>query len=132
MDLKDSLRRDRDRRKGKEPLAPDLFSHIGGLVRRHGLGETFCRLMEPMTVKGTETLAQACRTEAKPPYEAPLFFLATPEEYQVIHQILAVLDNPYLAWARSPEEILLSLPLWQRQPGLAPELLASRHFAALW
>ena len=85
-----------------------------------------------MTATGAETLARACRTEGKPEYEAPLFFLATPEEYQVIHQILSTLDNPYLALARSPEEILLSLPLWQRRPGIDPETLTSRHFAALW
>jgi hypothetical protein len=85
-----------------------------------------------MTATGAETLARRCRSEAKPPYEAPLFFLATPEEYQVIQKILAVQDNPYLGWAQSPEEILLSRPLWQRRPGLDREVLTSRHFAALW
>src|SRR3974390_669323 len=123
MDLKDSLRQDRARGKKKEPLHPSLFSHIGGLVRRHSLGEAFCRLIGPMTAKGVETLARAYRAEAKPLYEAPLFFLATPEKYQLIHQILTALNNPYLAWARSPEEILLALPLWQRRPGLDQEAL---------
>ena len=41
-------------------------------------------------------------------------------------------DNPYLAFAHSPEEILLARPLWLKHPGLAPELLAGRHFAGLW
>jgi len=84
-----------------------------------------------MTASGIETLARRCRTEAKPRYEAPLFFLATREEYQMIHRILAGLDNPYLFFAHSPEEILLSTPLWQQRPGLDPEVLTSRHFAAL-
>jgi len=132
MDLKDSLRQDRARGKKKEPFSPSLFSHIGGLVRRHHLGGAFYRLIGPMTAKGIETLIRAYRAEAKPPYEAPLFFLATPEEYQLIHQVLTALDTPYLAWAQSPEEILLALPLWQRRPGLDPEALAGRHFAALW
>ena len=132
MDLKDSIIRERARVSGKAPLPPSLFSHIGGLVRRHRLGETFCRLLASMTSKGAETLARACRNEGKPPYEAPLFFLATPDEYQVIQQILAEPDNPYLAWARSPEEILLSLPLWQRRPGLDQETLATRHYGVLW
>lgn len=132
MNLKDSLRRDRVQGKEKKPLPPSLFSHIGGLVRRHRLGEDFSWLIRSMTAEGAQTLARTCRSEAKPPYEAPLFFLATVEEYQVIRQILAVLDNPYLAWARSPEEILLSAPLWQRRPGLDPEVLTSRHYAALF
>jgi hypothetical protein len=132
MNLKESLRRDRVRGQTKSPLAPDLFSQVGGLVRRHRLGEAFCRLMGTMTGARTEALARACGSHAKPLYEAPLFFLATPEEYQVIDQILTGLVNPYLAWARSPEEILLSLPLWRRRPGLDPETLNCRHLAALW
>jgi hypothetical protein len=132
MDLKESLRRDRDRGQAKSPLAPDLFSQVGGLVRRHRLGEAFCRLMATMSQARAEALARACGSHAKPLYEASLFFLATPEEYQVIDQILSELANPYLAWARSPEEILLSRPLWRRRPGLDPETLNCRHLAALW
>jgi hypothetical protein len=131
MDLKDSLRQDRARGKKKEPFSPSLFSHLGGLVRRHRLGEDFCRLIGPLTAAGVEALARACRSPAKPPYEAPLFFLATPEEYQVIQKIIAGLDNPYLFLAHSPEEILLSTALWHKSPGLDPEVLTSRHFAAL-
>jgi hypothetical protein len=132
VDLKDSLRQDRARGKVKDPFSPSLFSHIGGLVRRHRLGDDFCRLIGPMTAAGAETLARRCLSEAKPRYEAPLFFLATREEYQVIQKILAGLDNPYLYFARSPEEILLSATLWQRRPGLDPEVLTSRYFAVLW
>jgi hypothetical protein len=131
MDLKDSLRQDRARGKVKEPFSPSLFSHVGGLVRRHRLGEDFCRLIDSMTINATETLARRCISAAKPRYEAPLFFLATSEEYRVIQKILAGLDNPFLSLAHSPEEILLSATLWQRRPGLDPEILTSRHFAAL-
>jgi hypothetical protein len=131
MNLKDSLRQDRARGKVKEPFPPSLFSHVGGLVRRHHLGEDFCRLIDSMTAAAVETLARRFLSEAKPRYEAPLFFLATSAEYPVIQKILACLDNPYLAYAHSPEEILLSATLWQRRPGLDPEIPTSRHFAAL-
>lgn len=132
MDLKEAIRRDRSRGPARSPLAPTRFSQVGGLVRRHRLGEAFTRLMETMTAARAEALARACGSVAKPPHAAPLFFLATPEEYLIIQQILAAYDNPYLAWARSPEEMLLSQPLWRRRPGLDPEVLASRHLAALW
>ena len=131
MDLKDSLRQDRARGKVKEPFSPSLFSHIGGLVHRHHLGEDFCRMAGSMTAATAETLARRCLAGAKPQYEAPLFFLATPEEYQTIQKILTALDNPYLALAHSPEEILLSATLWQKRPGLDQEVLTSRHFAGL-
>jgi hypothetical protein len=131
MDLKDSLRQDRARGKVKKPFSPSLFSHVGGLVRRHHLGEEFCRIVDSMTAASAETLARRCLSETKPSYEAPLFFLATSEEYQVIQKILAGLDTPFLAFAHCPEEILLAKTLWQRRPGLDPEVLTSRHFAVL-
>jgi hypothetical protein len=131
MDLKDSLRQDRARGKVKEPFSPSLFSHVGGLVRRHHLGLDFCRLIESMTAAGAVTLARRRLAEGKPRYETPLFFLATSAEYLVIQEILAGLDTPFLAFAHCPEEILLSKTLWQRRPGLNPEELTSRHFAAL-
>jgi len=131
MDLKDSLRQDRARGKVKEPFSPSLFSHVGGLVRRHHLAEEFCRLTVTMTTAGAETLARRCLSEGKQQYAAPLFFMATSEEYQVVQKILTALGNPFLAFAHSPEEILLSGTLWQRRPGLDPEILTSRHFAAL-
>jgi len=131
MDLKDSLRQDRARGKVKEPFSPSLFSHLGGLVRCHHLGEDFCRVVESLTAVACETLARRRLSAAKPRYEAPLFFLATGAEYQVIQKILAALDNPFLAFAHCPEEILLSATLWRRRPGLDPEKLTSRHFAAL-
>jgi hypothetical protein len=84
-----------------------------------------------MTGARAESLAQTHQSAPKAPYEPSLFFLATPEEYQVIQEIIAALDNPYLAWACRPEEILLSQTLWNRRPGLDPEVLATHHFAAL-
>jgi len=131
MDLKDSLRRERVRGREKDPFPPSRFSHVGGLVRRYQLGEAFCRLLKAMTEEGAKKLARAGQSDAKVSYEPPLFFLATQEEYQVIQEILSKLDNPYLARAHSPEEILLSGPLYAKHPGLAPEVLTSRHFAAL-
>jgi hypothetical protein len=131
MDLKDSLRRQRLRGREKEPFSPSLFSHVGGLVRRHHLGPDFCRRLGTMTAEDVEELARSRRADAKAPYEPPLFFLAAPAEYQVIQEILSGLDNPYLAWAQGPEEILLSPYLWRQRPGLDPEDLAYRHFAAL-
>jgi hypothetical protein len=132
MDLKETLRQGRARGREKAPFSPSLFSHVGGLVQRHGLGEAFLGLVHTMTAAQAEDLARRHHSEAKPLYEPPLLFLATGEEYRLIQQILMVMDNPYLAWAHSPEEILLSLPLWSRRPDWSPEALSSRHFAELF
>ena len=132
MDLKDTWRQKRLRERAKEPLTPSLFSHVGGLVRRYKLGAEFCRRLETLTEEGAEKMAREAGSAAKVPYEPPLFFLATPEEFQVIREIISTLDNPYLSWAHSPEEILLSQALWRRRPGLEPEELARIHLAGLF
>jgi len=132
MDLKDSWRQKRLRGREKVPLSPSLFSHVGGLVRGYHLGEEFCRLMRSMTAEGIEKLARNGRGQAKVPYEPPLFFLATPEEYLAIREIIAGLENPYLRWAHSPEEMLLSPHLWRQRPGLDKAELGQRHLAALF
>jgi len=132
MDLKDFWLQKRLRGKEKEPFSPSRFSHVGGLVRRYHLGEAFCRLLKDSTEAGAEKLAWDSQSKAKVPYEPPLFFLATTEEYPVIQEILAALDNPYLRYAHSPEEMLLSQPLWRRRPDLDQKELAARHLAALF
>jgi hypothetical protein len=132
MDLKDSLRRQRLRGREKEPFSPSLFSHVGGLVRHYKLGEKFRQRLRTMTAADAEKLAQAAKSDAKVPYEPPLFFLAAPAEYQVIQEILSGLDNPYLVWAQSPEEILLSGFLNKKHPGITQERLASLHFSTLY
>lgn len=132
MDLKDSWRQKRLRGKEKAPFSPSRFSRVGGLVRSYHLGREFCRLLKAMTDEGANRMARDYRSAAKVPYEPPLFFLATAEEFQIIQEILAGLDNPYLRWAHSPEEMLLSQPLWRRRPGLEAQELASRHLAGLF
>jgi hypothetical protein len=132
MNLKDAWQRERLRERAKEPFSPSLFSQVGGLVRRYHLGEAFCRTIETITEEAADKLAGEGASLAKVPYEPPLFFLATPEEFQVIQEILSGLDNPYLRWAHSPEEMLLSQTLWRRRPGLEPQELATRHFAGLY
>jgi len=132
MNLKDAWRQKQRRGREKEYFSPSRFSHVGGLVRRYHLGEDFCQVLKNMTAERAEKLAWDDRSAAKVPYEPPLFFLATPEEFQVIQEILSGLDNPYLRWAHSPEEMLLSRALWRRRPGLEPEELATRHLAALF
>ncbi len=132
MALKDTLRRRRLQGREKKPFSPSVFSRLGGLVRLYRLGGSFRLLVRPLTAEQAEILARRHRAEAKPRYEPPLFFLAAPEEYRLIQDILQALDNPYLAWAHSPEEILLSHPLWRRRPDLPPETLAGRHFAELF
>ncbi|MBM4285205.1 MAG: hypothetical protein FJ128_08140 [Deltaproteobacteria bacterium] len=131
MNLKDSLRQSRLLGRRKDPLIRTPFTHVGGLVRAYDLGAEFCRHLRQLDPAGAIILARVYRNEPKPAYNPPLFFLAKPEEWALVREILEASDSPYLAQAHSPEEILLAGHLWARHPGLDAEELSRRHFAAL-
>ena len=53
-------------------------------------------------------------------------------EYFLIMSIISKVDNSYLKFAHSPEEILLCRPLYRLNPALAPEKLMRYHFETLY
>lgn len=128
MDLRAQLKR--TRAKAKEPFVRSAFTVVSALVRKHKLDQGFIDRLRQVAWPGAEwVLSQDL--PAKGPDTLPLFSLASPEEYQVTREILAVWDNPYIPYARSPEELLLSRLLFQANPGLGPEVLSRVHFRTL-
>ena len=71
------------------------------------------------------------RVKAKDPFEFPLFSLSTKEEYSLAVAIRNKVDNRYLQFAHTPEEILLAAPLYEANPLLRSEDLARYHFETL-
>lgn len=78
-----------------------------------------------------ERLLPGGRPRAKPAWPPPLFPLLPPRAFELAEHLLARWDNPYLPFARDGLELRLSLPLWERRPDLAPEVLGRVHFATL-
>lgn len=129
--LRNHIRTRRGREKRKQPFESALFDRINGLVRAYALGKTFLARLnrsdeEPLP--GDETLD---RVTTKEPFEAPLFSPAGQEEYRVTTAILNTVNNPYLRFAGSPDEILLCGPLFRRNPHLGSDILARCHFRTL-
>ena len=130
VDLPESIRKERARKKRRQPLECTLFERINGLVRAHALGEDFLAMLSDFR---EEALPENVRFERmkKRPYAPPLFPLSRPEDFRVTMAILDRGNNPYLRYAASPDEILLSGPLFDRNPRLAPDTLARHHFGTL-
>lgn len=61
-----------------------------------------------------------------------LFPLVDEAQYSLVQAIVAQYDNPYLPYARTPGEVVLSQRLYKRQPDIDPQLLARIPLAALW
>jgi uncharacterized protein YqhQ len=61
-----------------------------------------------------------------------LFPLVDAAQYALVQAIVAQYDNPYLPYARTPGEIVLSQRLYKRNPDMDPALLARIPLASLW
>ncbi len=61
-----------------------------------------------------------------------LFPLVDEAHYELVKAIVARYDNPYLPYARTPGEIVLSQRLFAAQPDLDPHFLATTPLAACW
>jgi hypothetical protein len=130
-DLLHLVKRERRHRKAKQPFQRSLFAKIHVLVQTYGLGEDFLRKLDEFTENVTLEQLQAQAGLVKQERQLPLFALATPENYRLTMAIIEKVNNPYLHFAHSPEEILWCNALFRRHPDLEPERLATTHFQTL-
>lgn len=131
MNLLQHIRSQRAKQKTKQPLKRDIFNQIGGLVRGYGLGERFLTVLENVEDYLSDKNLELYRIREKVPLNPPLFFLATKDEYHLAMAFICNVDSPYLQYAHSPEEILLSRPLYRLNPSLDAEKLKNCHFETL-
>ena len=131
MNLLQHIKRTRSQQRKKQPFKQDVFNKISGLVRQYGLDNSFLRVLDNAVDHLPRKSPEISRARSKMPLEFPLFSLATKEEYSLTMAIINKVDNPYLQFVQSPEEILLCKPLYSLNPSLKPEQLMRYHFETL-
>jgi len=132
MGLLHHIKRKRAKQRRKQPIRRDVFNHISGLVREYGLKESFLSVLENAEDTLSRENLQFTRVRVKTPVERHLFSLAAKDEYSLTMAIISKVDNSYLRFAHSPEEILLCRPLYRLNPALGPEKLMRYHFETLF
>jgi hypothetical protein len=125
------IKNDRCHQRRKKLLKRDLFNQICSLVRRFGLDENILNISHNADMHLIGKNLESARIRVKESFDLPLFTLTTMEEYHLIKAIMRKFDNPYLQYAYSPEEILLSCTLFQLNPCISLNRLMSFHFATL-
>ncbi|MFZ5447914.1 MAG: hypothetical protein ACOZFS_04670 [Thermodesulfobacteriota bacterium] len=125
------LKSERSQKKAKLPFKPSLFVKILALVQEYGLEGEFLSQLEKSTNQQWQAEPEYDRIEDKKKLGAPLFALATPAEFALTLAIIDKVNNPYLAFANSPDEILACNSLFRCDPALAPQKLAAHHFQTL-
>ncbi|MCI0528508.1 MAG: hypothetical protein L0Y56_13800 [Nitrospira sp.] len=131
MDLVKHIKHGRAQKKVKQPFRRTLFDRVSAIVKRHALGEAFVKTLENFSEDRLREYLRINRIRPKDHLEPPLFSLATQAEYRATIAILDMVNNPYLHFVSSPDEILLCRPLFHLNPFLEPEKLAHHHFATL-
>jgi len=131
MDLLKDIKQKRARQKQKKPFRRDVFNQISGIVKQYGLKESFLSILDNVEDDLSEENLKFRRVRLKTPMESPLFSLATKDEYALTMSIIGKVDNAYLKFANSPEEILLCGSLYRLNPLLTNQKLMRYHFETL-
>ena len=119
MALLASLKASRERQPGPQPWPWTPWAAVAAIVQAYGL----------TTV---DQLEAARPNFARSRERLSLYPLLTPAQYELVQAILSRHQNPYLSYAQTPADIVLSGRLYERCPDLEPELLARMPLAELW
>ena len=131
MKIKQYIKKERAQKKKKKPFKRDIFNKISGLVRRYELDNGILKRLDKAVDYLPEEKTISDQFRPKISFKFPLFSLATKEEYHLAMAIIQKIDNPYLQFAQSPEEMLLCQPLYRLNPALSHEQLMQYHFETL-
>jgi hypothetical protein len=131
MDLLQSIRSHRARQRRKTPHIRGVFDAVCGIVKEYGLRGEFLSLLNKTEGPRSRQEMDFTQTKAKKLMELPPFSLVSEEEFRLAMTIVGKLDNPYLQFAHSPEEILLSAPLYEANPLLTSADLLRHDFETL-
>ena len=131
MNLLKDIRHKRTRKRKKHPFERKVFTKISTLVRWYGLDENFLKKLDNIKDYSPGDKMDFIRVRTKNPFDFPLFSLSSRNEYDLTRTLLRKANNPYLSFAHSPKEILLSGVLYRMNAELRPEALKHYDFETL-
>lgn len=131
MDLLGHIRSQRAEQRRKQTLRPSRYDRVSALVKAYALDEAFLGRLGASQNFPLEDNLVSDDLMRKEPFEPPLFSLSPEEQYRVTTALIARVNNRYLDFVTSPEEILLCVRLFRLNPSLRPETLARHHFKTL-
>jgi hypothetical protein len=131
VDLLRNIRSDRVRHRKKQPYGSGVFRTVSAIVKEYGLDESFLKLLDYPEAFLARQGMEPREFKTKRGGDFPPFVLISKAEYQLAMTIAEKLDNAYLQFARSPEEMILSATLYAANPSLRPRDLLRHDFETL-
>lgn len=131
MNLLQHIKSERIQQGEKQSFEREIYTKISTLVRKYCLGTRFLKKLDDTDDYSAGENLEFLQVKTKRPFEFPLFSLSTQNEYNFTMSIISKVNNSYLTFAHSPEEILLCVPLHQMNPSLRPEKLLRYDYKTL-
>ncbi|MGW8325824.1 MAG: hypothetical protein ACWGNI_08940 [Desulfobacterales bacterium] len=132
MDLLKDIKQKRAKQKQKKPFRRNAFHQICCIVNQYGLTNDFLNIIDNVNAYVSRESLNFPRIRVKAQVENHLFPLATKDEYMLTMSIISKIDNPYLKFVHSPEEIIWSKPLYRLNPSIDSQKLIRYHFETLY
>jgi hypothetical protein len=132
MDLLKDIKQKRASQKQKKPFKGNIFNQISSIVKWYGLKENFLDELDKVDNDIFEENLKHSRVRLREPIENHLFSLVTKDEYTLTMLIIDKIDNPYLKFANSPEDLVWCGPLYCLNPSMDSEKLRRYHFETLY
>ena len=132
MDLLKDIKQKRTKERQKNPFRRSDFNQISFIVKKYGLTDSFLSILDKVEDYLPSDNLKFSRIRVKTYMENHLFSLVTRNEYFLTTSIIDKANNPYLKFAHSPEEILLSKSLYRLNPSMDSEKLLRYHFDTLY
>ncbi len=104
-----------------------MFGRVAAIVQGYGLAESFLD-----TLLTPPELPEASGPSVRFQVEEPPFLLCSHREYLLVQAILERSRNPYLIWAKTPEDLRWSRPLYLLNPQVSTEKLKRFPFSVLY
>jgi hypothetical protein len=128
--LKDIIRR-RDKQKEKQIIERNAYHQVSCIVKQYRLDVEFLSLLDRPHSPHVGHLPETPGPRLKATMDCPPFSLTTESEYELTMSIISKIGNPYLQYAHSPDEILLSRPLYRLNGAIPVERLMRFHYETL-
>jgi len=132
MDLLKDIKQKRAKQKQKKPFRRNAFHQICCIVKQYGLDNNFLSIIDNVDDYVSRESLNFPRIRVKAQVENHLFPLATKDEYMLTMSIISKINNPYLKFVHSPEEIIWCETLYRLNPLIDSKKLIRYHFETLY
>ncbi|RLB02463.1 MAG: hypothetical protein DRG83_08515 [Deltaproteobacteria bacterium] len=119
------------KKKKRTFIEKSAINVVIAIIEAYQLNSNFLSLLDNLPDLEQKIVNHEIRLRPKPYLNIPIFPLTSRNNFRLAQKIVEKIDNPYLKYARDPEEIYLSKLLFWKNPDIRAIELENIHFELL-